>query len=264
MGATVGVTSCSIVERVAHVVIERPAKRNAMDRAVLDGLAGHAEEVAQLVVEGVVGAVVVAGRGEHLSAGLDLLDLAGLVMSAPDAAEIARVQSIFTAYEELDVPVLAAVDGVCFGAGLQLALACHVRAVTERASLAVMEPRWGLVPDLGASWRLPPLVGQGRATELLLSGRRVDAAEALAIGLAEVRLDGADALAAAHEVALRWAQGPEVLRGLPRLLREGGRAGRAEALAAEAALQLRMLEGGDVVEALRAASEGREPRFGGR
>jgi len=137
-----------------------------------------------------------------------------------------------------------------------------VRAVTSRASLSVLEPRWGLVPDLGASWRLPRLVGQGRATELMLSARRVDAEEALRIGLAEIRLEGDDALAAAHAVALRWAEGPEVLRHLPRLVREAADRPRDAALAAEAALQQRMLAGGDVTEALRAAGEGRTARFG--
>jgi enoyl-CoA hydratase/carnithine racemase len=263
-GDDVAVTSLTVVERVAHVVIERPAKRNAMNRAVLDGLLEHARSVAELAGSGSVGAVVVAGRGGHLSAGLDLADLAGLTMTPLSLDDVARVQAVFTAFEELDVPVLAAIDGVCLGAGLQLALACHVRGVTERASLAVLEPRWGLVPDLGASWRLPRLVGQGRAIELMLSARRVDAEWAIGAGLAEVRLLGDDALADGHEVAVRWADGPQVLQHLPRLVREAVGATRDAALDAEARLQLRMLAGGDVSEALRAAAEGRAPRFGGR
>lgn len=267
MDATDGdarVTSLAVVERVAHVVIERPAKRNAMSRAVLDGLHAHAREVAELVASGDVGAVVVAGRDGTFSAGLDLADLASLTVGPLGEQDVAAAQAVFTAFEEIDAPVLAAIDGVCLGAGLQLALACHVRGVTERASLAVLEPRWGLVPDLGASWRLPRLVGQGRALELMLGARRVPATEALAIGLAEVALDGDDALAAGHEVAVRWASGPEVLRHLPRLVREAALLPRDQALTAEARLQLRMLAGGDVTEAVRAALEGREPRFGGR
>lgn len=263
-GVDVAVTSMTIVERVAHVVIERPAKRNAMDRAVLDGLVEHARSAAELVGSGAIGAVVVAGRGQHLSAGLDLADLAALTMTPLTLDDVARVQAVFTAFEELDVPVLAAIDGVCLGAGLQLAIACHVRGVTERASLAVMEPRWGLVPDLGASWRLPRLVGQGRATELMLSARRVDADEAIAIGLAEVRLAGDDALAAGHDLAVRWADGPQVLQHLPRLVREAAGASRDGALAAEGRLQLRMLASGDVSEAVTAAAQDRTPRFGGR
>jgi len=263
-GDAVSLVSLVVEERVAHVTIERATKRNAMTRMMLDGLHAHAAEIGDLVRSDRVGAVVVSGRGGSFSAGLDLADLAELTMRTFGEEDIARIQAVFTAYEELDVPVLAAIDGVCLGAGLQLALACHVRGVTERASLAVLEPRWGLVPDLGATWRLPRLVGQGRATELMLSARRVEASEALRIGLAELSLVGDDARVAGHEIAVRWATGPEVLRHLPRLVRESVLSGREEALAAEARSQLRALAGGDVAEAFRAAVDGREPRFGGR
>lgn len=263
-GSSAAHVSMTVEERVVHVVIERPDKRNAMTRSMLDLLAGHCRSITGLVASGAVGAVVVAGRGGHFSAGLDLEDLAGLTRAPLSLEDVARAQAVFTAFEELDVPVLAAIDGVCLGAGLQLAIACHVRGVTERASLAVMEPRWGLVPDLGASWRLPRLVGLGRATELMLSARRVDAAEAVMTGLAEVGLPGDDALVAGHEIAARWADGPQVIGHLPRLVREAMGASRAAALRAEGDLQLRMLAGGDVGEAVSAAVEGREPQFGGR
>lgn len=257
-------TGLVVEDRVAHVVIDRPEKRNAMSRAMLERLHEHAVEVAGRIASREVGAVVVSGSGEHFSAGLDLADLAGLVTADLDEDGIAEVQDVFTAFEELDAPVLAAIDGVCLGAGLQFAVACHVRGVTERASLAVLEPRWGLVPDLGASWRLPRLVGQGRATELMLTARRVDAGEALRIGLAELELPGDDARVAAHEVAARWAAGPEVLGHLPRLAREAVGVDRSVALRAEARLQLRMLAGSDVGESLRAAAEGRAPDYGRR
>jgi len=253
------VTSLEVVDGVAHVVIERPDKRNAMSREVLRRLAVHAAEVA---ADEAVGAVVVSGRAGAFSAGLDLVDLFGLVESDLDEAGVAEVQAVFTAYEELDVPVIAAIEGVCLGAGVQFALACHLRAVAPSASLSVLEPRWGLVPDLGASWRLPRLVGVGRATELMLTGRRVEAVEALTIGLAEVALPEEAPMDAAHSLAARLAAGPEVLRHLPRLVREAAGAPREAALSAEAVLQLRMLAGGDVTEAVRAAVEGREPRFG--
>jgi enoyl-CoA hydratase/carnithine racemase len=252
----------TVEERVAHVVIERPGKRNAMSFDLLEALRLRAGEIAELATAREVGAVVVSGRDGHFSAGLDLGDLADLSVTPLAEDDVARVQTVLTAYEELDVPVLAAIDGVCLGAGLQFALACHIRAASARASLAVMEPRWGLVPDLGASWRLPRLVGQGRATELMLSARRIDVEEALRIGLVELRLDGDDVRVAAHEYAVRWANGPEVLRHLPRLVREAVGVSPDVAFRAEAQLQIRMLGGGDIAEAFRAASEGREPRFG--
>jgi enoyl-CoA hydratase/carnithine racemase len=255
------VTSLEVVDRVAHVVIERPAKRNAMDRAVLRGLEEHA---AGLADDRDVGAVVLSGRGGDFSAGLDLADLFTLTDGTLDAAGIAAVQAVMTAFEELDVPVIAAIEGVCLGAGVQLALACHLRAVAPGASLALLEPRWGLVPDLGATWRLPRLVGVGRATELLLTGRSVDTEEALRMGLAEVALPLDAPQDAAHALAARLAAGPEVLRHLPRLVRQASGATREDALAAEAQLQLRMLAGRDVHEAFRAALEGRAPSFGAR
>ncbi len=163
-----GPTRYEVVDGVAHVVIARPEKRNALSRAVLDRLAAHAAAAAS---DPGVGALVLSGEGGHLSAGLDLADLAGLASATLTPADVAALQDVFTAFEELDVPTIAVVEGVCLGGGLQLALACHLRAVAPGARMAVLEPRWGLVPDLGATWRLPRLVGVGRATELILTGR---------------------------------------------------------------------------------------------
>ncbi|MEY3072238.1 MAG: hypothetical protein RLZZ353_434 [Actinomycetota bacterium] len=247
-------TRYEVVDGVAHVVISRPAKRNALSRAVLDRLAAHAAAAAD---DPAVGAVVVSGEGGHLSAGLDLLDLAGLATADLTEADVAAVQAVFTAFEELEVPTIAAVEGVCLGGGLQLVLACHLRAVAPSARMAVLEPRWGLVPDLGATWRLPRLVGVGRATELILSGREVGAEEALAMGLAEIALPAEGAVEAAHALAARLAAGPTALRLVPRLVREAAAAPRESALAAEARAQLRALASGDLAVAVAAAADGR-------
>jgi enoyl-CoA hydratase/carnithine racemase len=135
--------------------------------------------------------------------------------------------------------------------------------VTPSAQLSVMESRWGLVPDLGGSWRLPRLVGLGRATEMTLTARRVGAEEALAVGLAELRLEGEDPRAAAHEIAARLAAGPGAVRRAPRLLRENLGRDRQQALAAEARTQLQCLAGPDFTEAVTAGLEGRAPIFTG-
>lgn len=253
-----------VVDRVARVWLERPTTRNALDLAAFVGLVRAAEDVARAAEDGRVGAVLVAGRGGTFSSGLDTSVLSERLGRSVDAALIAELQGAFHAIEDLDVPVLAAVTGPCLGAGLQLALACHVRAVAPDAMLALPELGWGIVPDLGATWRLPRLVGSGRATELVLSARRVGADEALAIGLAEVALPADRPLDAALELAAAWAAGPGALRRVPRLVREAVGATRADALAAEAAAQLEVLAGPDVLEAVRARLEGRPPRFVGR
>jgi enoyl-CoA hydratase/carnithine racemase len=255
------VVGYEVVDRVAHVTIERPDKRNAMSLAVFAQLAEHA---ARAGADPQVGAVVVAGRGGVFSSGIDVSVFATMAEQGPDDEFIARLQSAFTAYEDLEVPTIAAIEGYCFGGGIQLAAACHLRAVAPSAELAVLESRWGLVPDLGGTWRLPRLVGLGRATELTLTARRVGAEEALAIGLAEVALPADEPLEAAHELAARLAAGPGALRRAPGLLRANVGRERDAALAAERATQLACLAGPDAREAMVAGFEGRQPSFVGR
>ena len=266
--------SYEVVEGVAHVTIDRPDKRNAMD---LEVFAQLAESAARIQADASVGAVVVAGRGGTFSAGLDLATLGGLLTAghdpatagedeagALDPALVARLQATVTAYEELDVPVLAAIEGHCLGGGIQLAAACHLRAVAPTASMAVLEARWGLVPDLGGTYRLPRLVGPGRATELAMTARAFDAEEALRIGFAELALPADQPQAAAHEHAARWAAGPGSVRRVPRLVRENLARDRTGALGAEIAAQVAAVAGPDVREAITAHLEGRPPRFVGR
>jgi enoyl-CoA hydratase/carnithine racemase len=255
------VVSYEVSDGVAHITIERPEVRNAMSMEVFAQLGERARQAGD---DDEVGAVVVAGRGGTFSSGIDVTVFGGGGGEGGTGVDsIARLQESFTAYEELDKPTVAAIEGYCFGAGIQLAAACHLRAVADDAQLAVMEARWALVPDLGGTWRLPRLVGLGRATELTLSARRVEAAEARAIGLAEVSLGSDDPLARAHELAARLAAGPGSVRRAPRLLRENVDRGRDAALRAEAEAQLACMRGPDFAEAVAAGMEGRAPRFTG-
>jgi enoyl-CoA hydratase/carnithine racemase len=248
-----------VEDRVGVVTIDRPDRRNAMDVAVFEGLADAAD---QARVHDDVGAVLVRGEGGTFSSGIDVSVLGEQATEGArvDESFITRLQDAFTAFEELDVPTLAAIEGPCFGAGLQLALACHLRAVAPDASMSIMETRWALIPDLGGTYRLPRLVGLGRATELTLTARRVAADEAVRIGLAEVRFDD---LEGAHALARRLASGPGAVRRAPRLLRENLDRDRTVALAAERAAQLECIAGPDFAEAVAAEIEGREPRYVG-
>jgi enoyl-CoA hydratase/carnithine racemase len=257
------VVRLEVVDRVAHLVLDRAATRNALDLGAFEALVEHAAVLAA-ADPSEVGAVVVSGRGGTFSSGLDVALFGSIVGPGVDVGRIALLQRAFDAVEDLDVPVIAAIEGHCLGGGLQLALACHLRAVAPSASLALLETTWGIVPDLGATWRLPRLVGTGRATEIVLSARRVGADEALASGLAELALPAEGALEAAHDIAVRLAEGPAALRRVPRLVRENTTRGRADALAAEAEVQVELLAGHDALEAMRARVEGRPPRFTGR
>jgi len=254
------VVGYEVVEGVARVTIRRPERRNAMNLEVFDGL--H-EAAGRAAADPQVGAVLVAGEGGTFSSGIDVAVFGDQVQDGVGEAFVARLQAAFTAYEDLDKPSVAAIEGYAYGAGIQLALACHLRAVAPGAKLAVKEADWGLVPDLGGTWRLPRLVGLGRATELTLTARVVPADEAVAIGLAEIRLDEDDPIGRAHELAARLAAGPGALRRVPRLLRENLQHCRDEALAAEARAQVACIAGPDFTEAVTARWQGRPPRFVG-
>ncbi len=253
--------SYEVTDGVAHVRLERPDKRNAMTLEVFDGLA---EAAARAGADPTVGAVVVSGRGGTFSSGIDVSVFSSHGPEGIDPDLIRRLQASFTAFEELDKPTLAAIEGYCFGGGIQLAAACHLRAVAPDAEMSVLEARWAIVPDLGGSWRLPRLIGLGRATELTLTARRVPAAEALAMGLAEIALDAEDPQAHAHRFATMLAAGPGAVRRAPRLLRENFDRGREAGLEAEVATQLQCLTGPDFAEVVAATMQGRPPRFVGR
>ena len=255
------VVRTDVAHGVAVITIDRPDRRNAMDLAVFDGL-GEAARAAD--ADDAVGAILVRGEGGNFSSGIDVSLFGGQAEHGIDPAFIDRLQSSFTAFEECDKPTIAAIEGYCYGAGIQLAAACHLRAVAPSAELSVMEARWGLVPDLGGTYRLPRLVGLGRATELVLTARKVGAQEALDLGLAEIALPGEDPAEHALRYAARLAAGPGAVRRAPRLLRENLGRSRDEALRAEAAAQVACIEGPDFAEAVTARLEGRDAEFVGR
>lgn len=249
-----------VVDRVAVVTIDRPEVRNAMNLDVFTQLRERAERAAG---DDAVGAVLVRGEGGNLSSGLDV-SVMGELAGAVNHEFIAGLQDAFSVYEDLDKPTVALIEGYCLGGGVQLAAACHVRLVAPNAQIQVLERRWGLVPDLGGTVRLPRLVGQGRATELILTARRVDAEEAMRIGLAEVAVGADDPYGDALAWTAALATGPGAVRRVPRLVRENWGRPRAEALEAERATQLECIAGPDTTEAVMAHLEKREPSFVGR
>ncbi len=261
--------SYEVTDRVAVVTIDRPDKRNAMSMDVFDGLLAAGERAAEESRgDGGVGAVLVRGAGGVFSAGIDISTFGQQLADDTDEGErdrfIAHLQASFTVFEDLDVPSIAAIEGYCFGAGIQLAAACHVRLVAADAEISVMETRWGLVPDLGGCHRLPRLVGLGRATELAVTARRVSGQEAVAMGLCDQVLPGEDPQEAAFAYARRLAHGPGAVRRIPRLMRENLERDRTTALAAERATQLETMAGPDFTEAVTAGLQQRDPNFVGR
>ncbi len=172
-----------ILERTAAtmvVTINRPEVRNALDAATLAELAQLLDQVRD---DATVRVLILTGSGNKaFAAGADIRELAALSPSA--AADHARLgQQVFDRLETLGKPVIAAINGVALGGGCELALACTFRIASETARLGQPEIDLGLLPGFGGTQRLPRLIGRGAALDLLLTGRQVDAAEALRLGL---------------------------------------------------------------------------------
>jgi len=179
-----------IEDTVATVLLNRPEALNAFNQEVLLGL----QQTAQAIKEKPeVRVVIITGAGDKaFSAGLDLK----MVASGSGPTEIVpsyrqgydslyNLKMIFTLYEELAAPVVAAINGYCLGAALELILCCDIRLACDTAVFGLPEIQLGVIPDLGSTQRLPRIVGTGIAKELILTGRRIDAAEALRVRLVD-------------------------------------------------------------------------------
>ncbi|HYH91548.1 MAG TPA: enoyl-CoA hydratase-related protein [Candidatus Saccharimonadales bacterium] len=198
---------------VATLTLDRPEALNALTVPLKVALA---ETLRAIGADRTVRAVVLTGAGRAFCAGQDLAE-----REAPDAAPLEvelreRYLPIIRALRAMDQPVIAAINGVAAGAGASLAFACDLRLAAPEARFVLAFGRIGLVPDCGATWLLPRLVGQGRATEIALVGEPIGAEEAVRIGLvgrvvpAEALLSEAralaDRLAAGAPLAIGWTK----------------------------------------------------------
>lgn len=192
---------------VALVTLDRPPV-NALSPAVLAELAGVARGLAR---DDTLKAVVVTGAGKAFAAGADISEFG----DSARAREITDgFRTTFDAVVAIPRPVIAAVNGVALGGGLELALACDLRVVADSARLGQPEILLGIIPGGGGTQRLPRLVGPARAKELVWSGRQVEATEALAIGLVDRVVPAAGVVDAALAWAGELAAGAVVAMGL--------------------------------------------------
>ena len=175
---------------IATVLLNRPEALNALNRDVFLGL----QQAAQAIKEkpGVRVAILTGAGDRAFSAGIDLKMVASgkggsavLDKYREGYDALYNLKMIYTMYEELAVPVIAAINGYCLGAGLELSLCCDMRLACDTAMFSLPEITFGVVPDLGSTQRLPRIVSPGIAKELILTGRRIDAAEALRVGLVD-------------------------------------------------------------------------------
>ncbi len=250
---------------VADVRLTRAEKMNALDGPMFDALVEAGD---RLAADDSVRAVVLSGEGRAFCAGLDFSGfqaMAGDEIDSGGTGSIGRVaegrithhaQQACWTWHELPVPVIAAVHGVAFGGGLQLALGADIRIVSPDVRMAVLEIRWGLSPDMTATQVLPGLVGPDVAKELTWTGREVGGEEAVRIGLATRVSDDphASALELAREIADR---SPHAVRGAKHLINLSRHAGWATGFAEERRVIGSLIGGPNQAEAVHAYFEKR-------
>jgi enoyl-CoA hydratase len=246
----------AVEERVATLSLNAPPA-NALGSDVARALSAALGRVGD--EEGVRVVVVRSAVERFFAAGADI----ELMHSADEAAltnYIDQLRAAIEAIPSLPVPSIAAVDGHALGGGLELALACTLRVVTPRSKLGLPEIRLGLLPGAGGTQRLPRLVGEGRALDLMFSGRAVTGEEALAMGLAERLADDADmeALRLARRLAKLSAPAVAAIRRSAAL----ASGPLTEGMAAERDEFLGLALGPDAREGLAAFLEKRTPDFG--
>lgn len=246
---------------VATLTLDRPAALNALTVPIKVALREALESIA---ADREVRAVVLTGAGRAFCAGQDLAE-----RDEPDAAPLEievreRYNPIIRALRSMGQPVIAAVNGVAAGAGASLAFACDLRIASQEARFVLAFGRIGLVPDSGATWFLPRLVGPAKAAELALVGDPVDAAQALRLGLVSKVVPGPELMSEARALAERLAAGAPLALALTKgALQRSMTIDLDEALEGEAKLQGIAGASADHAEGLAAFREKRPPRFSG-
>lgn len=253
---------------VAVITFDRPARRNALDQTMWSALGRAADELAVRLPR----AIVLTGAGGAFSAGMDVNpdnpQVARLVAAvadgdaAPPRAMLDGIHAVLDRLFALPVPLIAAVGGLAYGGGAEIATRCDLRVVDPAATICFSEVRLGLMPDLGGGVALARLLGPGRAADLILTARKLDAAEALALGFANrVSAAGAaraEAIALAEQIA---GNGPRAVRAALSILRRATDLSWRDAVAAEVDAASHLIATGECQQGIAAVLGRTTPRF---
>lgn len=251
-------------DHVAHVTLTRGDKMNAMDPAMIEAIIDAGQQVAASDAR----AVVLSGEGKGFCAGLDVGSFAAMAGQDPHQlieprthGDTNRWQEVALVWRRVPVPVIAAIHGTCYGAGMQLALGADIRIAAPGTRFAIMEMKWGLIPDMGGMVLAPHLVRSDVLRQLTYTARPVDAAQAERWGLVTTLAD--DPLAAARDLAAEIAgKSPSAVQAAKRLiaLAESG-ASREDVLMAESREQAALVGKPHQMEVIAAQMQGRAAVF---
>ncbi len=248
-------------EGVLTVTLNAPRRLNALSAAVVAGLADALRTAER---DTSVRAVVLTGAGNAFSSGADITEFDFSSNGSPAVGDAlrSRLNPLVLKMRSLEKPLLAAINGVAAGAGLSLALACDLRYAAESARLQVVFVRIGLVPDAGALFFLPRLLGPGKSLELAWSGDPVSAKDAYDLGLLNLVVPDAQLLAHTQDVAARLARGPATAISLiKRAINQAHELPLERVLDMEASYQTIAARDPNFAEGVAAFREKREAKF---
>lgn len=246
---------------VAVITLNRPAAMNSLNFELLHALE---KKISELRFDTRVRVIVVTGAGDRaFCSGADLKERATL---SPVQVKryIFTIRNLFTAIEQLNKPVIAAINGVALGGGTELALASDIRIAAETATMGLTETRLAIIPGAGGTQRLPRLIGKGKAKELIFTGRRIGAGEALAIGLVNQVSEPERLLEACLEVAAEICEtGPVAIEQAKYAINYGMETDLSTGLAIESNAYWVCIPTEDRLEGLAAFREKRKPVYKG-
>ena len=248
---------------IATLTINRPQALNALNRATMADLSAAIEE---LEGDNSIRCVILTGAGDKaFVAGADINELRAIAGAAEGAEFAARGQALLFRIENLNKPVIAAINGYALGGGCELAMACDIRMAADSARLGQPEVNLGIIPGYGGTQRLPRLVGKGRAKWLILSGDMISAQEALRIGLVDFVVPAAELMATARQLAQTVAsKAPLSIAWAKQSINVGSETDLVTACAYEASQFGLVCGTEDRIEGTSAFLEKRPPQFKGR
>jgi enoyl-CoA hydratase/carnithine racemase len=249
---------------IALITLNRPEKLNAFAGTMREELLERLEEASR---DRSVRSVVITGAGRAFCSGGDVDFMAGL-QQRQDEESFSRLldagKRVVLAIRLMDKPVIAAINGVAAGAGCNLALACDYRIAAREAKLGQTFVRIGLNPDWGGTFFLPRLVGPSRAMEIMMTGRMVEAEEALRIGMVDQLVERDSVLEAARALATAFASAaPHPVAAIKRAVYASERNDLERQIEMESDSQLEAFRSADAAEGMAAFFEKRKPNFAG-
>jgi enoyl-CoA hydratase len=250
-------------EAVAIITINRPKQLNALNQAVLGEIDAALDDLA---ADDAVRAIILTGTGDRaFAAGADIGELAALESATQGRALATRSHHLGRKMADLHKPIIAAINGFALGGGLELALACDIRLASDTAQVGLPEVTLGIIPGWGGTQRLPRLVGPGMAKLLMMTGERIDAAEAHRLGIVERVYPQAELMDAARQLAQKMAGLPPISIGaIKQAVNRGLNMALDDANMYEASLFAELTVTQDCKEGTRAFLEKRKPEWQGR